>query len=324
MLTSMRTRHLILGSSATRGSADAGPRVSPARNSHSIVVGREPLVSVLTPSLNQARWLPDCLRSVAAQDYPNLEQIVMDGGSTDGSVEYLETFESDRLRWSSQPDRGLAHALNKAFKEGKGEIVGILASDDAYFSATSVRTVVDEFARHPEAIVVYGHALAINASGLVLQAMWTPGYSAALIRRSDYITAPTAFIRRSALQGVFIDDDFRVTMDAELWTRLSFKGTFVRASDILAVDRHHLARKSIAEADVAAAEGDRIAKRYGVSREGSRSVLGRIRRFGYRVRGVPLLLRARKAPVVFARRTDGLPRALLRQLVVPRSMMSSE
>lgn len=307
----------------TNRTAGTESDMSLERSASSIGGGRV-LVSILTPSLNQARWLPDCLRSVAAQDYPDIEQIVMDGGSTDGTVEYLQSFQSDRVRWWSEPDRGLSHALNKAFDMSAGEIVGMLNSDDAYFSATSVRTVVDAFARHPEAIVVYGHALAINASGLVLQAMWTPDYDAALIRRSDYITAPTAFIRKTAVANTFIDDNYRTAMDAELWTRLSFKGTFVRTPDILAVDRHHLGRKSVVEADLAGAEGDRMANEYGMVREGFWSLSGRRRRFGYRVRGVPLLLRARSAPVVFTRQTDGLLRSLVRQLVVPRSKMPGE
>src|SRR5712671_7361166 len=91
-----------------------------------------PLVSVLTPSFNQAGWLADNLRSVAAQTYPSVEHVVMDGGSSDSSIELLERHERAGLTWRSERDRGQSHALNKAFALSSGEIIGWLNSDDAY------------------------------------------------------------------------------------------------------------------------------------------------------------------------------------------------
>src|SRR5437868_3953200 len=99
------------------------------------------LVSVLTPSFNQRPWLKDNLESVSSQSYPNIEHIVMDGASTDGSVEILRN-SLHNVRWLSEPDRGQSHALNKAFAESRGEIVGWLNSDDAYFSCDAVGDVV--------------------------------------------------------------------------------------------------------------------------------------------------------------------------------------
>src|SRR5690242_19457333 len=89
-----------------------------------------PLVSIVTPSLNQARWLREAIESVRAQDYPHVEHVVVDGGSTDGTLEILR--EYDHLRWVSEPDRGQSHALNKGFQLATGEIFGWLNADDAY------------------------------------------------------------------------------------------------------------------------------------------------------------------------------------------------
>ena len=126
-----------------------------------------PLVSILTPSLNQGRWLPDTLHSVAAQTYSNIEHIVMDGGSTDGSVDMLRS-ANPRVRWWSEPDRGQSHALTKGFAVSQGDVIGWLSSDDAYFYRGAVADAVDLFNRYPEVDVLYGHAALVNADGLAL------------------------------------------------------------------------------------------------------------------------------------------------------------
>src|SRR5713226_6394238 len=113
------------------------------------------LVSILTPSFNQARWLADNLRSVTNQTYPHIEHIIMDGGSTDSSVEILKK-AGPNVRWRSEPDRGQSHALNKAFAESRGEVIGWLNSDDAYFTPTAVAEAVQVFERCPDVNVVYG------------------------------------------------------------------------------------------------------------------------------------------------------------------------
>jgi len=100
-----------------------------------------PLVSVLTPSYQQARWLGENLGSVACQSYPRIEHVVMDGGSSDGSVELLAS-ASPPVTWESEPDRGQSHALNKAYSASSGEIIGWLNSDDAFWDCDVVADVV--------------------------------------------------------------------------------------------------------------------------------------------------------------------------------------
>lgn len=288
------------------------------------IKGQQPLVSVLTPSFNQGRWLMDNLRSVDGQAYQRLEHIVMDGGSTDGSIDLLANYQTERLRWWTEPDRGQSHALNKALRRSSGSIIGWLNSDDAYFSSASVRLAVETFERHPEAIVVYGHAVTINATGLILQAQWVPKHNAALIRMYDYIAQPAAFIRRSAIEGMFLDESYHYIMDAELWTRLANIGDFRRIDRILAIDRHHLKRKSAAGARPAANETARLSHQYGVRIEGQNSPRRRLRRLIFRLRAVRLLPEARTAAVLFNRRADSPFRTLLRQLCLPRRAMPSE
>ena len=158
-------------------------------------------MSVLTPSFGQARWLRDNLTSVESQTYERLEHIVMDGGSTDGSVDLLASRSRPGLTWRSEPDSGQSHALNKAFALSTGEIIGWLNSDDAYFGPTVVEDAVRAFESDPGLAVVYGHALLVNAEGLVLQALWVPPFDATLLRLHDFIVqrlhsfgeAPLAF-----------------------------------------------------------------------------------------------------------------------------------
>ncbi len=278
-----------------------------------------PLVSVLTPSFNQARWLGDNLRSVAEQSYPNIEHIVMDGGSTDGSVEILGDVGS-AVRWRSELDRGQSHALNKAFAESKGEILGWLNSDDAYFDTEAVASAVRVFVEHPEVDLVYGHAALVNADGLVLQVMWAPPFHYGLLREFNFIVQPTTFVRRSAITGLFADESFDYMMDRELWLRLGKDRQAKRLNRIVAIDRHHLARKSYTRLDLAEADGKRLVQMYGVP--SSRWRLKAIK-VCLRLMGVSQL-RAACRPVVFRGGVDSYWRLAWRQTAVKRVTMPAE
>ncbi|TLM85026.1 MAG: glycosyltransferase, partial [Actinobacteria bacterium] len=201
-----------------------------------------PLVSILTPSLNQAQWLPDTLDSVACQSYPNIEHIVSDGGSTDATVQILES-APDAVRWHSAPDRGQSDALNKAFAMSSGEIIGWINSDDALMDSRVVEDVVAFFDSHPDVDVVYGHALQIAADGHFIRVLWSPPYRHSRLKTFNFIVQPAAFIRRSALSDPMLRESYHFVMDWELWLRLAEKHRFARIDRILAVDRHHSARK---------------------------------------------------------------------------------
>lgn len=220
-----------------------------------------PLVSVLTPSYNQARWLADNLRSVAAQTYPHIEHIVMDGGSNDGSVAVLES--APGIMWQSVPDGGQSNAINKAFRASSGDIIGWINSDDAYYSASVVEEVVRFFACHPDADVVYGHCAQLNARNTLLHILWVPPFNKRLLSLLNFIRQPAAFIRRSALTEPMVDETYGYVMDRELWLRLSRKHKFARLNKILAIDRLHSARKGVADRQEMLREREELALAYG-------------------------------------------------------------
>jgi len=222
-----------------------------------------PLVSVLTPSFNQAAWLPDNLRSVTCQTYPNIEHIVMDGGSTDGSLEVLQA-AGDSVIWRSEPDEGQSDAVNKAFRESRGEIIGWINSDDAYFDCRVVQDVVAYFVAHPDVDVVYGHAAQIAEDGTIIWMIWVPWFMPRVLRIVNFIGQPVAFIRRSALSDPMLDVTYHFAMDYELWLRLQREGRrFHRISRMTAVDRQHAARKGETMVDVLHSDLGRLAETHG-------------------------------------------------------------
>jgi glycosyltransferase involved in cell wall biosynthesis len=203
----------------------------------------QPLVSVLTPSFNQGRFLGDCLTSVANQTYGNIEHIVMDGGSTDETLDVLKAATKPVL-WTSEPDEGQSHALNKALAVAQGEIIGWLNSDDAYVDRRSVAEAVRIFEEHPEVGVVYGHSLVINASNRVLQFLWAPPAAERLMFTGLRYTQPAVILRRSVIPKLFLREDLHFLMDRDLWLRLRGKTVFRRLNCVVGADRHHRDRKT--------------------------------------------------------------------------------
>ena len=282
-----------------------------------------PLVSVLTPSFGQARWLADNLASVRRQTYALIEHVVMDGGSVDGSVELLESESRPGLAWRSEPDRGQSHALNKAFSASRGDIIGWLNSDDAYFGPTVVDDVVRFFAARPDVGVAYGHALLVSSDGLILQTLWAPPFSRSLLRLHDFIVQPAVFVRRSVLGVSFVDEAFDYAMDYELWLRLAGRTRFARLDRIVAIDRHHSLRKSYVLTSTGEADHRLLQKRYDVVPGRGGRALRKAVKIACRVAGIRLVRAAMHAPVVFTARRDGSRRLSIRQVLFPRRWMDS-
>jgi glycosyltransferase involved in cell wall biosynthesis len=220
------------------------------------------MVSVLTPSFNQGRFIGDCIESVGGQTYPRVEHIVSDGGSTDNTLHVLRQAPAS-VQWTSGPDKGQANAVNLALQRSRGEILGWLNSDDAYFDPRAIEAAVDLFARRPEVDVVYGHAALVAADGEVIQLLWVPRFNEWLHRRTNFVIQPAAFIRRSAVDDALLDESYDFTMDRELWVRLWRKGSrFARLPLIVAVDRHHSTRKSYTMEDVGDRDRDRLGREH--------------------------------------------------------------
>jgi glycosyltransferase involved in cell wall biosynthesis len=272
-----------------------------------------PLVSVLTPSFNQGKWLPDNLASVRSQTYPHIEHLVMDGGSSDTTLAVLEA--STGVKWKSEPDRGQSHALNKALEESRGEVVGWLNSDDAYFARDSVARAVDLFARRPEVSVLYGHAISVDAAGRIRKFLWAPPFSYALLRRYNFIAQPTVFFRRAAIESRFVDETFDYSMDRELWLYLAQRCRFARLHHLVALDRDHLERKTAARPDLATKDRSRLASRYELPRVSWPDARLRPLTLLFRALGLALVPRAPDTPAVPVQSEPRI-RLALRQLFI--------
>ena len=198
-----------------------------------------PLVSVVTPAWNAAEFLEETIRSVLAQDYPRIEYLVMDGGSTDGTLAILERYR-DRLRFVSAPDGGAADAINRGFGQARGEILAWLGADDLYLPG-AISTAVAALAEDPAAGAVYGEGEWIGADGQRLGRYPTVApYSAAAFRRECPICQPACFMRREAVEAVGgLDASLQSAFDYDLWIRLSRRYPFRALPQYLAQSRMH-------------------------------------------------------------------------------------
>lgn len=181
-----------------------------------------PRISVVTPSFNQAQYLEQTLDSVAQQHYPNLEHIVIDGGSSDGSVEILERRSSDLTYWVSEPDNGQTDALIKGFARATGEVLCWLNSDDL-FEPTTLREVGTWFASHPHARVVYGDATWVDSENRILRRNRQHHFNRFVwLYHYNYLSQPSTFWRADLYREVGgLDPAFQLAMDGDLWIRFA-------------------------------------------------------------------------------------------------------
>lgn len=202
-------------------------------------MSQNPLVSIITPSFQQARFLEATLRSVLEQDYPRIEYLVVDGASTDGSVEIIQRY-SDRLAWwISEKDSGQSEAINKGFRRAHGEIVGWLNSDDIYLPG-AISAAVKAFQSHPQVGLIYGDALAIDADGKPFNLMRARQYTLVDLISFSIICQPAAFIRSSVLEAVnFLNPAYQLLMDNLLWMGMAQKAPIVYIPQTWAGARYH-------------------------------------------------------------------------------------
>ena len=198
-----------------------------------------PLVTIVTPSYNQARFLEDTLCSVLEQDYPNIEYLVVDGASDDGSVEIIRRYANRLTWWVSEKDSGQSEAINKGMRRAHGEIVGWLNSDDIYFPG-AVSEAVAAFKSHPEAGLVYGDAQSIDAESKPFNVMRARQYTLTDLLAFNIICQPAAFMRRSVLEQVnYLNPDYQLLMDNLLWMRMAQKAPLVHIPRTWAAARYH-------------------------------------------------------------------------------------
>lgn len=205
----------------------------------------QPLVSVITPSFNQARFISAAMESVHRQAYPELEYLVIDGASTDTSPEIIQE-QSDRLTWwVSEPDQGQADAVNKGILRSKGDIIGWLNSDDLFFPGT-VRSAVNAFREHPEAGIVFGNAVSADAAGRLLNPLEFGPRTLADLLQFQMICQPAVFMKRSVLfKAGLLNSSYHFFLDHELWIRMAQIAPLVHIPEFWAVSRYHPDAKNV-------------------------------------------------------------------------------
>jgi glycosyltransferase involved in cell wall biosynthesis len=227
----------------------------------------KPLVSIITPSYNQADFLEETVLSVLDQDYQNLEYIIVDGGSTDGSLEIIKKYSDQLAWWVSEPDRGQTDAINKGFAKANGEILAWLNSDDTYLSG-AVSEAVAYLQDHPEVGMVYGDANLIDEESHVIgkfPARQTDYQR--LMRGYVHIPQQSTFFRSKLWKIVGpLDPAFFFAMDYDLWVRLSQQAPLKYYPRVWANFRLHGGAKSIEADDRCWPEMVRVHRREGGSK----------------------------------------------------------
>jgi glycosyltransferase involved in cell wall biosynthesis len=205
-----------------------------------------PRVSIVTPSYNQAQYLEETIRSVLLQGYPNIEYIIIDGGSTDGSVEIIKRYEPWLTYWISEKDQGQSHAIQKGFEHASGEIFAWLNSDDTFAHDTIYQAAL-ALQDNPETILVYGDCNLIDHAGQAISVWHTrPCSWIDLVLESNLIPQQTAFFHAKSYRSVNgVNLSLNYIMDYELWLRLSHLGTFLYSPKLIANFRCYPESKSL-------------------------------------------------------------------------------
>ncbi len=198
------------------------------------------------------------MRSVLEQDYADIEYVVVDGGSTDSSLDIIKKY-SDRLAWwTSEKDSGQAEAINKGFARARGEIVAWLNSDDTYLPG-AVSAAVKAFENHPNAVMVYGNMLAVDENGRTINVLKYRPLSLEDLLCFQIIGQPAVFLRRAAFEKVGgLDTTFHFMLDHQLWIKLAQQGEIVHVDQLWAAARYHPQAKNRAQAPGFAREAFRV------------------------------------------------------------------
>jgi glycosyltransferase involved in cell wall biosynthesis len=217
-----------------------------------------PLVSIITPSFNQARYLEQTLQSVLGQGYASLEYLLVDGASTDGSLEIIHKYADQLAWWVSEPDAGQAEAINKGLRRARGEIVAWLNSDDIYLPG-AIEKAVAAFEGHPDLGLIYGDVLAIDADGQTTNRLRYGDWSLPDLMAFRVIGQPSVFMRRSVLeQAGLLDPSYHYLLDHQLWLRMAQLAGMHYLPETLSAARFHAESKNVALASKFGEEAFRI------------------------------------------------------------------
>lgn len=212
-----------------------------------VLATRGPLVSIVVPSFNQARYLDATLQSIFSQSYPNIEVIVIDGGSTDGSKQILEQYGSRLKYWVSEPDNGQTHAINKGFARASGEVLAWLNSDDLFLPGAVARAVAS-FNSDKQADVVYGDRVIINEDSWDIGVWRAWSAHESVLAYADFIPQETLFWRRTIWEkvGASLDENFQFAMDWDLLLRFkAANASFKKLDAFQGAFRFHPEQKTV-------------------------------------------------------------------------------
>ena len=224
-----------------------------------------PTISIVTPSFNQGEYIEETIRSVIQQDYPSVEYIIIDGGSTDNSVEIIKKYKKSLAYWVSEPDHGQADAIVKGFKRATGNILGFLNSDD-YLLPHSLQVVAGEFSKNESLEFVVGRSIVVDRQSK-LKYTWTPPFINywTMLCTGCWFHQPASFWRKSAYDEVGgIDASLRFALDYDLFVRLAKRKRPKIIKEILAAFREHEQSKTSTLQDICKEESLMIQKRNGI------------------------------------------------------------
>lgn len=204
----------------------------------------KPRVSVVTPSYNHGEFIEDTILSVKSQEYPNIEHIVIDDGSTDETAEILQRYEDEyNLQYISEPDDGQADAINTGFELSTGEIVSWLNSDDVYIDTGVISRVINYFSEHNPHII-YGDICELDRDSNVFRVNRRPDFNSDDLQYKCFIAQPASFFKQEVVKDNKLNEALDYTMDYEYWLRLSDNYTFKHVPDVLAGFRRYSDQKS--------------------------------------------------------------------------------
>jgi len=206
------------------------------------------LVTIITPSYNQAAYLEQTIQSVLNQDYPSVEFIIVDGGSTDGSVDIIREYQDRLAWWVSEPDEGQADAINKGLARASGDIVGWLNSDD-YYQPGAIKDAAAMLVSQPALGMVFGDAITVDQEGNTLNELEFGAWGLKELMAFRIICQPSVFMRNSVLkQAGGLDKSYHYLLDHQLWIRIAQQAPIHHVPNCLAAARYHSGAKNVAEA----------------------------------------------------------------------------
>lgn len=193
-------------------------------------------LTVVTPSYNQGKYIKRTIESVLSQGIDNLEYIVMDGGSTDETVDILKSY-GDKIIWKSEKDKGQTDAVNKGIRMATGDIIGWLNSDDIYYPE-AFKHVLKVFEENPQVNVVYGNAYHIDEEDGIIEEYYTEDFDYERLKEVCFICQPSLFFRKELVNKYgYLDDTLQYCMDYDYWLRLGKGETFYRLNEFIAGSR---------------------------------------------------------------------------------------